>query len=390
MNKLFFRRMLLLCMIVLVPLVGVCGCAEKAPEESAALDTAVEGSGSGETETETEKPQIVDQPDRPSSDGQTGGNDSDQPSSGNDSGSDSSGGNDGDGSSGNSSGGNDGSSTDGDQPDTGNDTDADGEEAKTANFTMMSFNIRYTDDPNGHSIVERAPRVKQIVEMYDPDIVGMQEVVPTWKTQLETQLGSQYEILVHYRSTSNPEGLAILYKKDLFTLIEEGSFWLSETPDTESKSWDASLPRICTWARLTHKATGKTILAMCYHGEGTDLFAQNAYNVIETRLLQRYDSDVQFLVGDFNRGPGDAGMASYMGYFEEARTTLSNPTTDSNATTTPAGYPNPGQTGPGLYHFDYLFHQESKAAAVDYIVDTTMIDGYFASDHYAVIATYQI
>ena len=54
------------------------------------------------------------------------------------------------------------------------------------------------------------------------------------------------------------EHSAIFYRKDRFTLIKNGDFWLSETPDQPSKGWDATCcNRICSWVQLTDNATGK-------------------------------------------------------------------------------------------------------------------------------------
>ena len=46
---------------------------------------------------------------------------------------------------------------------------------------------------------------------------------------------------------------AIFYKKDELRLIEESTFWLSETPENVSVGWDAALPRICTYALFEHQ-----------------------------------------------------------------------------------------------------------------------------------------
>lgn len=43
---------------------------------------------------------------------------------------------------------------------------------------VITFNIRYTDDPNGNSIAERAPRLKKVIDGRDPDLIGFQECTP--------------------------------------------------------------------------------------------------------------------------------------------------------------------------------------------------------------------
>ena len=41
---------------------------------------------------------------------------------------------------------------------------------------VISFNIRCANDPNGHSIAERAPRLAKVTTPFDADIIGLQEV----------------------------------------------------------------------------------------------------------------------------------------------------------------------------------------------------------------------
>ena len=45
---------------------------------------------------------------------------------------------------------------------------------------VITFNIRCKDDQGGNSIAERAPRLKTILDKYDADIIGFQEVTEKW------------------------------------------------------------------------------------------------------------------------------------------------------------------------------------------------------------------
>ena len=45
-------------------------------------------------------------------------------------------------------------------------------------ISVISFNIRCCNDPNGNSIAERAPRLDTITSMYDADVIGFQECRP--------------------------------------------------------------------------------------------------------------------------------------------------------------------------------------------------------------------
>ena len=45
---------------------------------------------------------------------------------------------------------------------------------------VVSFNIRCCDDKDGHSIAERAPRLKSILHSVDADLIGFQECRHDW------------------------------------------------------------------------------------------------------------------------------------------------------------------------------------------------------------------
>ena len=49
---------------------------------------------------------------------------------------------------------------------------------------VVTFNLRCGNDPNGNSIEERAPRLKAVMDRYDADLVGFQEVTPAWMEHL--------------------------------------------------------------------------------------------------------------------------------------------------------------------------------------------------------------
>lgn len=261
---------------------------------------------------------------------------------------------------------------------------------ESVDVKLMTFNVRYTNDPNGHSIAERAPRVAATVSAHDPDIVGMQEVVPAWNDQLQARLSAEYDILTHYRSTKNPEGLSILYKKDLFELVEEDFFWLSETPDTESKGWGASLPRIASWALLRHRETGREILFICYHGEWNDEFTINSCRMI-TALTERYPQAAHFLVGDFNRAYTTVGYEAFARQFDDARFGAGATGYHDDEGSSPQGYPDPtADTADKANIIDYIFYKKAQSVSISFTFDRTRYDGYFASDHYAGVAVLRI
>ena len=118
---------------------------------------------------------------------------------------------------------------------------------------VMSFNIRYGTAKDGdNSWANRGPLVKQVIRDFNPDLLGGQEVMDFQGKALREVLPG-YGFIGVGRADGKQGGelCPVMYKRDRFEVLDSGTFWLSETPEgVGSKSWDSSLPRIATWARL--------------------------------------------------------------------------------------------------------------------------------------------
>jgi endonuclease/exonuclease/phosphatase family metal-dependent hydrolase len=129
-----------------------------------------------------------------------------------------------------------------------------------AQMIVASYNLRYANSQDiGNLWTDRAPIVANLIRFHDFDIFGSQEGLVTQLEYLIKHL-PQYERSGIGRDDGKEAGefSAIFYKKEKFTLIEKGDFWLSETPDTPSLGWDAQCcKRICSWVYLQDKTSGK-------------------------------------------------------------------------------------------------------------------------------------
>ncbi|MDL2232197.1 carbohydrate-binding protein [Ruminococcaceae bacterium OttesenSCG-928-L11] len=120
---------------------------------------------------------------------------------------------------------------------------------------VMSFNVLTTStqpltatNPDGFT---RGEMFIDMLEDYRPDSIGLNEVTSIWADYLASDVvthtwpdGVSYEIAgkcsdngIDLRSGSN-EYSPILYRSDKYTLLQEGGYWLSETPDVKSKYGD--------------------------------------------------------------------------------------------------------------------------------------------------------
>ncbi len=130
---------------------------------------------------------------------------------------------------------------------------------------VMTFNI-LCGDRAGRKVETRHPFVADLIKKESPDSIGVQEATPEWMDYLKEKL-DEYAYVGVGRDDGKNDGeySAVFYKKDKFELLESDNFWLSDTPDVPGKGWDAVCIRICSWALLREKATGKKYVHLNTH-----------------------------------------------------------------------------------------------------------------------------
>jgi endonuclease/exonuclease/phosphatase family metal-dependent hydrolase len=116
---------------------------------------------------------------------------------------------------------------------------------------VLSYNVRYANRGDHHDAWhDRRDAVGRLVRFHRPDVAAFQEPLPEQRRDLRERL-PEYEFVGRGRGTDGEgEGCPIAVRSDRWEVVEDGTFWLSETPDEPSTGWDASYPRIATWARV--------------------------------------------------------------------------------------------------------------------------------------------
>lgn len=247
---------------------------------------------------------------------------------------------------------------------------------------VISFNIRCCDDKDGNSVVERAPRLKAVTEPYDADIIGVQEYTPLWETPLAEYFGDEYEIFSKYRATTGwLESPPILWKKNKFECVRKGYFWLSDTPEVESRGWD-TLPhnRICLYAVLIDKESGKSFAAMNTHlGFGDECQVKSARLIAE--YAKKISDDPTFITGDFNMTPSSAGYAEMIKSWTDV-----NVETARDMRSTYHGYDLNKDLNE---HIDYCFINDKVKPLAQEIIDK-LVNGKFPTDHFGIYSELEI
>lgn len=252
----------------------------------------------------------------------------------------------------------------------------------------MSFNIRLDVKSDGDNrwSMRREQFIGQILLMR-PDILGLQEVVPSQKRDLE-QAMPQYLLIGGSREGSQDRGeyspLAIA--RERWRIKESGTFWLSETPDRPSKGWDAAFPRIATWARLVRKADKKRFLAINTHLDhiGEVAKVQGARQIATFIASARKSREAVIMLGDLNSTPDSTAVSELLNGpagLRDSRASSESPPIGPEGTFN-AFNPLPQASK----RIDYVLHDASLRAMRHATMAWHGENGRVASDHFAVLA----
>ncbi|WP_394345639.1 endonuclease/exonuclease/phosphatase family protein [Flavobacterium petrolei] len=114
---------------------------------------------------------------------------------------------------------------------------------------VMTYNIRLDVDSDGTNAWPfRKEYFSSQIQFYNPDVFGIQEAKPNQVIDISKALLEYNNVGIGRDGIGQGESSNIFYKKERFTVKESNTFWLSETPNTISKGWDAALNRVCTYA----------------------------------------------------------------------------------------------------------------------------------------------
>lgn len=144
--------------------------------------------------------------------------------------------------------------------------------------TVMSYNIRYdTSDDGQNAWQHRRDTVVDSIGTHEPDLLGVQEALSHQFEHLKAEL-PDYSWYGVGRDDGQDTGefVPIGYRAARFSLSDEGTRWLSESPDTPgSKSWGAYCPRITSWVELESQGRGPTITFFNTHFDHRSALARH-------------------------------------------------------------------------------------------------------------------
>ena len=245
---------------------------------------------------------------------------------------------------------------------------------------IMSFNL-LCGGPGIKEWYPRSPLVIRTIYKADPDTLGVQEAHIGWIKALRSCL-PEYDYVGIGRNDGKEDGefSAVFYKKEKFDLLDSGSFWLSETHEKPGKGWDAACIRICSWAKLREKETGKVFVHLNTHLDHRGKVAmQKGAQLAAARGTAIAGDAPAFFTGDFNVTPDSAPYAAVLaGGFRDCRYVAA----DTDTGFTFHAYGNPEDPASVI---DYVFFK-GDVSVKKFTVIRDEIDGQLPSDHYPICA----
>lgn len=247
---------------------------------------------------------------------------------------------------------------------------------------LISFNIRYDNPLDGeHRWENRRDACARMIDTYLPDAFGVQEALVNQLEELDLLL-PDYTWVGEGRNPGmeSNEHTAIFFRKNKFMLTGSNTFWLSETPDTISRGWDARYNRTATWVKLYNQETGKEFVFMNTHldHKGQIARSESTKLIVEKLRAISGDSIPVFVAGDFNALPSDTLFIPLKKWLKDTRMEIAP--ADSTQTTNGWGNEPPHKV------IDYLFFQ--GANPLGYKVITENFGVPYISDHYPIEGIY--
>ena len=249
----------------------------------------------------------------------------------------------------------------------------------------MSYNIRLDLASDGiNRWAERREQLVGQVRLVRPAILGLQEVTRDQKDDLEAAL-PEYRFLGVPRDDGQSKGeysnLAI--DRAAFRIGLSGTFWLSPTPDTPSKGWDAAFPRIATWAKLVRRSDGRRFLAVNTHldHQGQQARLEAVRQILRFVSARKAAGESVIVTGDLNAEPASPPIVELTNRLRDSRMISKTPAVG------PEGTFNDFKLVPEVSRrIDYVLVDPSLSVKRYAVLAWHGEGGRPASDHFPVVA----
>lgn len=171
-------------------------------------------------------------------------------------------------------------------------------------FIIITYNIRMNTPSDGvNAWPNRKDKVAGLLKFHQADIFNVQEALPEQMDDLIASFPDFDHVGVGRDDGKRlGEHMAIFYKKDRFTKIKDGMFWLSQTPEKPGFGWDAVCNRTATWIKLKDNRTKKVFYVFDTHFDHRGKVAREEAAKLILKSIREINTEnlPVILTGDLN------------------------------------------------------------------------------------------
>lgn len=255
-------------------------------------------------------------------------------------------------------------------------------------ISVMSYNIRMDSPSDGDNRWEfRRESMTDLLNYYAPDFIGLQEVMDHQVHFIDSVLPNYaYFGLGRDDGKDLGERTPIFYDISCYVLLQEATFWLSETPDEVSRGWDAACNRTCAYGLFEHRKTKQHLWVFNTHFDHVGETARNKSAQLLLKTIEELvpSSEPVILMGDFNVTPDTKAIKALGSQLSDTYLTSENKPYGPSGTFN--GFNPMVNLGKRI---DYIFVKNIQSYSLSHI-DDRRANNLWVSDHLPVLMKAEI
>ena len=284
---------------------------------------------------------------------------------------------------------------------------------------ICNYNIRYyngsgdSGNTGGRSWLIRKDKVFQMITSHDMDVCGIEEITKNQSPDFISTL-TDYEYVGYGRDNGKEnqngaggEQTGIIYKKSRYVKLDQGCFFLSNTPYKPSKVNNSDFNRIVAWVQLKERGTENVFYFFSTHFNHNyspeKVAVRTAQADIAIDMVPKIAGEYPyFFVGDFNCEITEPAYEKLSTRWADAFIVMGEEAqggylcNEEQQTAYPTQCEWPGNTYTGLYsssdkspkRIDLVLFDDARATVSSYIADNDNLGlEMYPSDHLPVITT---
>lgn len=247
-------------------------------------------------------------------------------------------------------------------------------------LTVLTYNIRYDNPADGPDRWDlRKEALARVVREQRPTVIGLQECLAHQLTYLDAQWpGLQRVGVGRDDGVEAGEFSPVYYDTTRLALAAFRTLWLSPTPDSPGKGWDAACTRIATLAVLVDRRHGDSLWVVNTHWDHVGMEARHhsARMVLDLVHVPLSMGQEVVVMGDLN-ATADEEPVRQLGQY------LLN--TCPEAQRDRGTYNGFGKASAPMPRIDHVFISPTRWRVTRELVLEPKVNGREVSDHFPVV-----